>query len=268
MRPRETGVVPLKTSIEDMQKLVGYLSKQVGWIEASKVEKALGGTATDDRKISAVLALGLVQRDGSNLKITPRGQAFQADQASALREALHEFELYRSTVEWLRYKGKAKATAIEIGQYWEASHSDTLGGLRGTTLKAGAVCFGRVVEGAGLGKFFIGRAGKETRLEIDQTAVGRFVDGENTPTMAAASGGPEGIIPSSLDGASAAPVQSQVLPAPPVVERPTVSVSTSPSVHVNVEIHIAADATADTVKEIFRNMARYVLDKPVDDDDS
>ena len=47
----------------------------------------------------------------------------------------------------------------------------------------------------------------------------------------------------------------------------SVHVSASPSVHVNVEVHIAADAEADTVREIFKNMARYVLNKPVDDDD-
>jgi hypothetical protein len=40
-------------------------------------------------------------------------------------------------------------------------------------------------------------------------------------------------------------------------------------VHINIEIHIAADATSETVEEIFRNMRRYVLnDGTQPDDDS
>jgi len=39
--------------------------------------------------------------------------------------------------------------------------------------------------------------------------------------------------------------------------QPTFSVG--PGVHINIEIHIAADASAETVEEIFKNMRRYVL---------
>jgi hypothetical protein len=37
------------------------------------------------------------------------------------------------------------------------------------------------------------------------------------------------------------------------------NVSLSPGININIEIHIAADASADTVQEIFKNMRRYVL---------
>ena len=265
-------MVPINTSIEDMQKFVGYLSRQVGWVEAGKVEKTLGSTATDDRKISAMVAFGLVQRDGINFKASPRGHLFMSDQAKALGESVRDFELYRSTVEWLRYQGKSQATAVEIGQYWENSHADTLGDRSGSTLKAGAVCFGRVVEGAGLGSFVVGRGGKETRLEVDQVAVESFVDGAQVPTPTDETDAAVAA-PKSIDAtpAEVAPVSETLLPAqsanPTPAASPTVAVSASPNVHVNVEIHIAADATAGTVREIFRNMARYVLDKHVEDDD-
>ncbi|KWV29758.1 hypothetical protein [Micromonospora rifamycinica] len=36
-------------------------------------------------------------------------------------------------------------------------------------------------------------------------------------------------------------------------------VSVAPGVHINIEIHIAADASSETIEEIFRNMRRYVL---------
>ena len=41
-------------------------------------------------------------------------------------------------------------------------------------------------------------------------------------------------------------------PAPPAV-------SVGAGVHVNIEIHIAADATTETIEDIFKNMRRYVL---------
>jgi hypothetical protein len=43
----------------------------------------------------------------------------------------------------------------------------------------------------------------------------------------------------------------------PLVPPPPVAVG--PGVHINIEIHIAADASAATIEEIFRNMRRYVL---------
>lgn len=136
------------------------------------------------------------------------------------------------------------------------------------------------MEGAGLGSFIVGRGGKETRLELDQSAVTRFVDGEQTPTTpddataedTATTDSPGTSTDSTIAAPAAVPTPAvgpvQPSPSPPVIQQPTVQLSASPSVHVNVEIHIAADATADTVREIFRNMARYVLDKPLDDDDN
>lgn len=254
-------VVPIKTTVEDIQRLLTYLGKQIGWVEPAKLEKALG--AFDDRKIGAMVEFGLILRDGGNLRTTPRGQQFNSDQRTALRDVLTSVELYRATLEWIHYGKRAEATTSEIGQYWEASHKDTLGGLSGTTLASGAVTFGRIVDGAGLGTFLVGRSGKETRVTFDLAGVDVLVNGG---TAVEESESEE--VESTLDAATPADVSTpppatvQTLPAP----APTVSVSTSPSVHVNVEIHIAADATADTVREIFKNMARYILDKPITDD--
>jgi len=261
-------MVPIKTSIEDIQKLLGYLGKQIGWVDVPKVEKALG--STDDRKLGAMVEFGLILRDGGNLRATERGMLFISDQKAALREVLASVELYRATLEWVHYAKRSEATAAEVGQYWEASHKDTLGGLKGSTLASGAVTFGRVVEGAGLGTFLVGRGGKETRCSFDLEAVDAFVNGSSNPAPEAGVEPGEtaaSLIVAAENAPPAAPAQSLPSTPPPLTPViPTVSVSTSPSVHVNIEIHIAADATADTVREIFKNMARYVLDKTVPDD--
>lgn len=261
-------MVPIKTSVEDIQKLLGYLNKQIGWVEGTKVEKALG--SQDDRKLGAMVEFGLILRDGGNLRVTERGQLFASDQIAALRDVLSSVELYSATLEWVHYGKRAEATAAEVGQYWEASHADTLGGLKGSTLKDGAVTFGRVVAGAGLGTFLVGRGGKETRTTFDLAGVDSLVNGTPAAGAEATHEVDEAETPApaaTLDPTpptTPATPESQTLPAP--TAPPTVTVATSPSVHVNVEIHIAADATADTVREIFKNMARYVLDKQIADD--
>jgi hypothetical protein len=259
-------MVPIKTTVEDIQKLLAYLGKQIGWVEPAKIEKALG--PVDDRKVGAMVEFGLILRDGGNLRTTPRGQQFSSDQQAGLREVLSSVELYRATLEWVHYGKRTEATTSEIGQYWEASHKDTLGGLSGSTLASGAVTFGRIVAGAGLGTFLLGRSGKETRVTFDLARVDALINGGTAAEVSRAEGGED----SPSDVPVARPVDAPTnVPALPSVQTlpvptPTVSVSTSPSVHVNVEIHIAADATADTVREIFKNMARYVLGKHVADD--
>lgn len=264
-------MVPIYTKIDDIQKVLAYMGRQVGWVEMAKVEKALG--TIDDRKIGAMVEFGLLLRDGGNIKVSPRGLTFNnGDPVGAMREVLAHVELYRATLEWVHYQARSEVTAAEIGQYWEASHADTVGGLKGTTLKDGAVCFGRVVEGAGLGAFTVGRGGKETRVVFRLAELERVIDGapghdadvdddESGVRAVEQEGAVAPTVPATTSTVSALPGASQA--APP---QPTVSVAASPNVHVNVEIHIAANATADTVREIFRNMARYVLDKSVDDD--
>jgi hypothetical protein len=60
---------------------------------------------------------------------------------------------------------------------------------------------------------------------------------------------------SSPDVPPAAPAARLVRPPAPAA--PTLGVG--PGIHINIEIHIAADASAETVEEIFKNMRRYVL---------
>lgn len=267
-------MVPIYTKIDDIQKVLAYMARQVGWVEMAKVEKALG--SIDDRKIGAMVEFGLVLRDGGNIKVSPRGLAFNnGDPVGALREVLADVELYRATLEWVHYQAKSEVTAVEIGQYWETSHVDTVGSLKGSTLKDGAVCFGRVVEGAGLGTFTVGRGGKETRVVFKLADLERVIHAAPAVEAGPGSGADESVSDGQAVKVDEAVAASAVMPSTPALgpgtpeslrQQPTVSVATSPSVHVNVEIHIAANATPDTVREIFRNMARYVLDKPVDDD--
>ena len=90
----------------------------------------------------------------------------------------------------------------------------------------------------------------------------RFVDlaaGDSSPDARSdvqSAPNPRGLAPSPA-----------TLPVPPVAPP---AVAMSPGIHINIEIHIAADASSETVEDIFRNMRRYVLagDGPLDDETS
>jgi hypothetical protein len=56
--------------------------------------------------------------------------------------------------------------------------------------------------------------------------------------------------------ASTAALPPRPLPVGPTA--PT-TVSVGQGIHINIEIHIAADASSETIENIFRNMRRYVL---------
>jgi len=88
----------------------------------------------------------------------------------------------------------------------------------------------------------------------------RFVD------LAAGDGSPD--IRGGVESAPSArgPGESPATLPVPQVAPPAVTMS--PGIHINIEIHIAADASSETVEDIFRNMRRYVLagDGPSDDE--
>lgn len=253
-------MIPIMTSIDDIETVLGFASRQVGWIPIEKARKSLGTKLLDDRKLGAMAYLGLIERDGNNVKITASGMLFNnGDRVDTLRQALLQSELYRSTLEWLHFGAKAEVTAVEVGQYWQEHHLEAVGPVNGDRLKDGAVFLFRIADAGKLGTMTIGRGGKETRFSAAAADIAALVDSdiEHLTTVT------DGVSP-LIDSDHSAP-EATLTPVTPAPTLPTVSLTASPSVHVNVEIHIAADATADTVREIFRNMARYVLDKHVDD---
>jgi hypothetical protein len=78
----------------------------------------------------------------------------------------------------------------------------------------------------------------------------RFVDLAGTSAPA--------VISETLDEEQAAIVPAPQRGASATYTGPA-TVSVTPGIHVNIEIHIAADASADTIENIFKNMRRYVL---------
>ena len=88
----------------------------------------------------------------------------------------------------------------------------------------------------------------------------RFVDLAGSAKVADKPGGNPTSAPSIGASSPQSPVVAPLVPTP-VAPAPNVAVSSG--VNINIEIHIAADASTQTIDDIFRSMRRYVL-KPDD----
>lgn len=258
-------MIPIKTTIEDIDKLLTFLRPNFGWVSMTKVKATLDSKTSDNRKIEAAKWLGLIKRDGQNVEITDIGRRYASAQdpsekSRVMREVLANSPLYAQTVEWMYHVNKSEPTKIEISDQWYKHHTDLLEGAQGAALGDGVIMFLRVAEAAGLGKFITaGRNRPETYLKGERSAIESFYstfvvggtdDDESPDAGSTPSDGPVAASPANPVAAPAAPVS---------VPGPQVSVQASPAIHINLEIHIAADATAETVAEIFKNMRKYVL---------
>ena len=262
-------MIPIKTTLDDLEKLTTYLRPNFGWVSLTKVKSNLE-RVSDNRKIEAARWLGLIKRDGQNVEITDVGRAWASTQDSAakaklLAGVLAAAPLYVQTVEWMHHAKKADPTKTDVGDQWYKHYTDLLEGAQGAALGDGVIMFMRFAEGAGLGKFITaGKNRPETYFKSDLAAIEQFYaehilkqahSGDQEPDTGDSGGVVEthaGVTGSTRE--VTLPVATQASHVAPQVR-----VQTSPAIHVNLEIHIAADATAETVAEIFKNMRKYVL---------
>lgn len=259
-------MLPIKTTVDDIDALGAYLKGQVGWVPLERVKKTIDSKYADARKLEALKRIGLIERDGSNIKLTERGRAYastddESEKAALMAEALRELSLYAETVEWIHHSKVEDPSKTVVGNYWHDKHQDQLEGAQGAALTDAVIFFMRIAGEAGLGKFTRGsKARPDSYLSTDAVAIEAFVSAKR----------PEPHQPEH----SASSTNSPRTPYEPTTEtsvaessivKPLKNVGTSPAIHVNLEIHIAADATPETVAEIFKNMRKYVLSNPTDD---
>jgi hypothetical protein len=268
-------MLPLKTTIDDIDILTNYLKSQVGWTTIERLRTAIDSKHADNRKLEAARYIGIIERDGENIRLSPRGREYAGASDDAEREAvllktIQDTQLYSETVQWLHWTKRYEPNKPDIGNYWHDKHPDKLEGAKNAALTDAAVFFLRLAGAAGLGQFIpAGNRRPETLLRADPAKLAAFVDAISKGVEAGGGsdgGAPAGTAePAQQAGGETPPVTpSHVTPPPP--PPPAVAVHASPAVHVNIEIHIAADATAPTVEEIFKNMRKYVLnDTPAED---
>jgi len=238
----------MKTTEVDLEKVSNYLKNQVGWVDLAKIRKAIPAKHTNAMKIEAMRHLGLLDRDGGNVKLTTEGRDYASgdanQRAEIMRKRLRADSLYNATLEWMHFNEKTQATKTDVANYWHDHHDSEIAGARGDALTDSTVFFMRMVGVAELGRFVPAGIGRETHLEMDEQRLEEFATGE-----------------------APAPAREETPQDPPQVEPPAApqiassrQATVAAGLNINVEIHIAADAKAATIEEIFKNMRKYLFD--------
>jgi hypothetical protein len=244
-----TGL-PMKTTPIDLDKLSAYLKNQVGWVELNKIKKAIPAKHASGFKIEAMRYLGLLERDGDNVKLTTAGREYAAGdpakRAEVLQKRLRAIPLYNATLEWMHFNDKTDVPKTDVANYWHDNHATETGGAVGDALTDSAVFFMRMVDAADLGKFVAAGTGRDTHVGMDPTKLAEFATGEPPPAVDLADG----------DG------KKTPAPPPAAPPPPPAALTVGAGLNVNVEIHIAADAKPATIEEIFKNMRKYLLEQP------
>jgi hypothetical protein len=269
-------MIPIKATIDDLDSLLRFLRPTFGWVDLAKVKANLGSKVTDNRKLEAAKYLGFVERDTQSIRITDQGRAYAGtqtveDRARIMREQLAEVPLYRETVSWMYHSSRSEPTKTDVGEQWHKHHTNLLQGAQGAALTDGVIFFMRVAEAAGLGKFITaGKNRPETKFRGDRPAIEEFAasyllaDEESQLDDSPAANEGAGLAPDEFSTLSSLLVEPNVIGAPAArrvqVGSPVVHVPNSPSVNITLEFHVAADTTAETVAEIFKNLRKYVLE--------
>lgn len=252
--------LPIKTTDEDLEVLADYLDKKVGFVPLTQLRTTVKAPHGDNRKIEAMKFIGLLERKDDDVKLTDDGHAF-ARATGETREAiiaarLKAIPVYEQTLEWMHFQKQYEPTKTQVAQFWSDKHSDKLDGAAGAALTDAVVFFMRLFGISGLGKFVAAGAGRDTHVEANAARLGAFVTGATLATVTTVTTG------DAKPAAAAAQDQPQHRGRESTRETADPEPTVSSAVNINIEVHVAGDAKPETIKEIFRNMRKYVLGKP------
>ncbi len=261
--------LPQKTTAEDITTVVAYLKNQVGWTPLGRLRTAVDARHANGVKIESMKFMGLIDRNGEDVKLTDAGREFAAASTDEGREPivaerLRAIPLFAETVDWMHYPKHLQPTKTDIANYWHDKQSDKTGGVTGDALTDGAVFFLRATDMAGLGKFVAAGTGRDTHLKGDENALEAFATQRHGAgeRHAAKEGQATGAGAKATNGREAAAIQ----PIKQIDNQGGGNISTD--LNINVQIHVAADAKPEVIRDIFKNMRRYVLDQPDIKEDS
>src|SRR5207248_1648104 len=122
-------------------------------------------------KIAAMKFVGLLERDGNNVKLTTPGRDYAAadvtKRAEIMRQRLTAIPLYSATLEWMHCHAHTDVPTTDVTNCRHDNHSAETGGALGDALTDAAVFFMRMVAVADLGRFIAAGTGRDTHLERD-----------------------------------------------------------------------------------------------------
>ncbi|MCW2767962.1 MAG: hypothetical protein JWO11_3921 [Nocardioides sp.] len=171
--------LPVKTTIDDVDTIVGYLKSKPTGATIAETKSVIGGKPLDGRKLNAYRAWDLVNQDGDRIILTEAGRKIGRDAAAKpqiLADVIDKTRPYRAAIEWAHHQGFDTLALNDLAANWHEHHNDSLGTSAEGSIKDAVTCFFNLAAGAGFGTYVIGRRGTSTRLELDKAAVTKFVE--------------------------------------------------------------------------------------------
>lgn len=128
-------MLPIKTTVDDIDAICAYLKTHVGWVPIDKAKKTIDPKVLDGRKLEAYRRLGFVERDGTNIKLSQRGRAYatatdDSGRQAALAEGLRDVQLYVDTLEWIHHSHINEPSKTTVGNHWYDNFQGQLEGRK------------------------------------------------------------------------------------------------------------------------------------------
>lgn len=181
--------LPIRTTLDDVQNVCGYLSKKPTGSTVAEARKVLDEKYLDGRKLAALKGWNLIDEEDGRLKITDDGRHVIRDgpeRIAAFRRVIAAVPPYHAIVERVLHKNEFSISTTDVAAHWhkyfktDAASSDKV-------LNDQAVCFFQIASGADLGSLVVGRHGSATRFEFVADAVRDFLDSKElddpTPSL-------------------------------------------------------------------------------------
>lgn len=171
--------LPVKTTIEDVDTIIGYLKSKPTGATIADAKSVIGGKPVDGRKVNAYRAWGLVTQEGDKITLTEDGRKIARDpsvKSQVLAAVIDKTRPYRAAIEWAHHQQFSELTLNDLAANWHEHHTDSLGTSVEGSIKDAVTCFFNLAAGAGFGTYVMGRRGTATRLELDKAAVKKFVE--------------------------------------------------------------------------------------------
>ena len=172
--------LPIRTTVEDVQVVCGYLAKKPTGATLKEAKAVLESKWLDGRKLAAMKFWSLIE-DQDRLKLTSTGREAVRDegakQATVLAEVIKGVAPYNAIIERAAHNNLTSIAAFEVASHWHDHFGEEVSTSE-KTLNNQAICFFHLAAGAAFGNLVIGRKGAPTRFEFDSSTVAAFAEGK------------------------------------------------------------------------------------------
>lgn len=216
--------LPLKTTSDDIRKVVNYFKTKPTGATVDETKSALGKQAVDPRKMAAYRTWSILEKEGEKYKLSVRARDYarRPETERAFFQGIVDGNpAYRSVLEWAHHQGLDSVTTTDVVSHWHEHHRDIVGaGTKDSSLRDASVAFFHLCQAAGLGKLTLGRGGNPTRLDLDRSSLKGVIDaGPSMPPLAGLTDEEEPDAP---------PADSPPADEPPASHEPSPSPATPP----------------------------------------